>query len=209
MATTTTTTATGRIAPVNAASLPVYSPTTYVDFSRPENRVAYEKAIADVRARAGEEYPIVIGGQRLKGSKAFDSTNPARPSEVLGKFQSATKEQATQAVETAFATFKTWSRVPAAVRAAYLIEAARRMKERRHHFSAWMTLEIGKSWGEADADTAEAIDFMEYYAREMLRYDDPPALTQLPGEKDVMVYLRSAWARSSRRGTFRSRSPSA
>jgi 1-pyrroline-5-carboxylate dehydrogenase len=189
MATTTTTTATGRIAPVNAASLPVYSPTTYVDFSRPENRVAYEKAIADVRARAGEEYPIVIGGQRLKGSKTFDSTNPARPSEVLGKFQSATKEQATQAVETAFATFKTWSRVPAAVRAAYLIEAARRMKERRHHFSAWMTLEIGKSWGEADADTAEAIDFMEYYAREMLRYDDPPALTQLPGEKDVMVYL--------------------
>src|SRR6516162_1516475 len=186
---TTTTPAAGRIAPVSATSLPVYSPTTYVDFAKPENRVAYEKAIAEVRASAGKEYPLVIGGERMKGGKTFDTTNPAKPSELLGRFQSATREQASQAIEAAFTAFKTWSRVPAAQRAAYLVEAARRMKERRHHFSAWMTLEIGKSWNEADADTAEAIDFMEYYAREMLRYDDPAPPTQLPGEKDSIVYL--------------------
>jgi len=75
MATTTTPTA-GRLAPVSAASLPVYSPTTYVDFSRPENRVAYEKAIAEVRASAGKEYPLVIGGERQKGGKTFESSNP-------------------------------------------------------------------------------------------------------------------------------------
>jgi len=183
------TTIAGRIAPVSAASLPPYAPTTYVDFSQPEARAAYEKALAAVRATAGSEYALVIGGQRLKGAKTFDSTNPSRPAEVLGRFQSGTKEQATQAVDAAAEAFKTWSRVPAGVRAAYLLEAARRMKERRHHFSAWMTLEIGKSWAEADADTAEAVDFMEYYAREMLRYDAPPVLTQLPGEKDTMVYL--------------------
>ena len=189
MATTTTTTATGRIAPVNATSLPVYAPTTYVDFAKPENRVAYEKALAEVRAQAGQEYPLVISGQKVKGGKTFESTNPAKPSEVLGRFQSATKEQASQAVEAALAAFKTWSRVPAAERAAYLVEAAKRMRERRHHFSAWMTLEIGKSWSEADADTSEAIDFMEYYAREMLRYETPVPLTQMPNEKDTMVYL--------------------
>jgi len=180
---------TSPIAPVSAASLPEYSPTTYVDFSQPEHRAAFEKALAEVRASFGTEYPLVIGGERLKSGKTFDSTNPARPSEVLGRFQSGTAEQAAQAVETAFATFRTWSRVPAAERAAYLIEAARRMKERRHHFSAWMVLEIGKSWNEADADTAEAIDFMEFYAREMLRYDGPQPLVQMPGEKDTMVYL--------------------
>jgi 1-pyrroline-5-carboxylate dehydrogenase len=179
----------GRIAPANAAALPAYSPTTYVDFSQPEQRAAYEKALAAVRATAGTEYPLVIGGERLKGARTFDSTNPSKPSEVLGRFQSATREQAAQAVEAAFAAFRSWSRVPAAERAAYLLEAAKRMKERRHHFSAWMTLEIGKSWAEADADTAEAIDFMEYYAREMLRYDAPPPLTQMPGERDTMVYL--------------------
>ncbi len=176
-------------APVSAASLPEYSPTTYVDFSQPEHRAAFEKALAGVRASFGQEVPLVIGGERLKGAKTFESTNPAKPSEVLGRFQSATAEQAAQAVETAFATFRTWSRVPAAERAAYLIEAARRMKERRHHFSAWMVLEIGKSWNEADADTAEAIDFMEFYAREMLRYAGPQPVVQMPGEKDTLVYL--------------------
>ena len=183
------TTIAGRIAPVSAASLPEYSPTTYLDYSEPEHRASYEQALADIRATAGQEYSIVIGGDRHKGTKTFDSTNPAKPSEVLGRFQKATQEQATLAVETAYETFKSWSRVPAAERAAYLIEAAKRMKERRNHFSAWMTLEIGKSWNEADADTAEAIDFMEFYAREMLRYDAPHPLHQMPGEKDTMVYL--------------------
>src|SRR5262249_16084795 len=105
----------GRIAPANAAALPPYSPTPYVDFSKPGAPPPYEKAPAAPRAEVGQEYPIVIGGQPLKGGRTFDSTNPARPAEVLGRFQSATREQAAQAVEAAFATFKTWSRVPAAV----------------------------------------------------------------------------------------------
>ncbi|NOT34840.1 MAG: L-glutamate gamma-semialdehyde dehydrogenase [Candidatus Eisenbacteria bacterium] len=177
------------IAPVDSKSLPEYSPTTYVDFSKPDHRAAFEAALASVRAEMGKEYPLVIGGERLKGSGTFDSTNPAHPSEVLGRFQSGTVEQANRAIDTAFDAFRTWSRVPAAERAAYLVEAARRMRERRHWFSAWMVLEVGKSWGEADADTAEAIDFMEFYAREMLRYDAPHPIHQMPGEKDTMVYL--------------------
>jgi 1-pyrroline-5-carboxylate dehydrogenase len=182
-------TLTGRIAPVAASALPPYSPTTYLDYTQPEHRTSYEKALAAIRATAGTEYLNVIGGERVKGSKTFDSTNPAKPSEVLGRFQSATREQAAQAVDTAYATFKTWAHVPPVERAAYLIEAAKRMKQRRDHFSAWMTLEIGKSWNEADADTAEAIDFMEFYAREMLRYDGPQPVHQMPGEKDLLVYL--------------------
>ena len=176
-------------APVSAQSLPPYSPTTYLDFSQPEHRAAFEKALASVRAEFGREHPAVIGGQRVKGATLFESCNPARPAEVLGSFQSCTKDQATQAVDTAYRTFATWSRVPAAERAAYLIEAAKRMRERRHTFSAWLVFEVGKSWAEADGDTAEAIDFMEFYAREMLRYDQPLPLVQMPGERDQLVYL--------------------
>jgi 1-pyrroline-5-carboxylate dehydrogenase len=183
------TAATRGIAPVSLQSLPEYSPTSYVDFGKPENKAAFEKALAEVRARFGQEVPLVVGGERVKGGGTFESRNPARPSEVLGRFQAATREQAAQAIETAHRTFATWSRVPAAERAAYLIEAAKRMRERRHTFSAWMVFEVGKSWGEADADTAEAIDFMEFYAREMLRYDAGHPVTQLPGERDQLVYV--------------------
>ena len=182
-------TSTTGIAPVSAHTLPPYAPTTYVDFSKPDQRAAFEAAIAAVRAQLDREYPAVIGGERVKSPATFESRNPARPGEVIGRFQACTKEQAAQAVEVAHRTFATWSRVPAAERAAYLVEAARRMRERRHTFSAWMVLEVGKSWAEADADTGEAIDFMEYYAREMLRYAQPEPPTQLPGERDEVVYI--------------------
>ena len=180
---------TTRLAPVDLKSLPAYAPTTYVDFSRPEHRAAFEQALSEARAEFGKEHANVIGGKHIQGDGTFENHNPARPSEVIGRFQRGTRDQAELAVETAAKAFVDWSRVPAAERAAYLIEAARRMRERRHTFSAWMVFEVGKSWAEADADTAEAIDFMEFYAREMLRYDAPQAIPQMPGERDSMVYV--------------------
>ncbi|HEY2954051.1 MAG TPA: L-glutamate gamma-semialdehyde dehydrogenase [Candidatus Eisenbacteria bacterium] len=177
------------VAAVDLKSLPEYRPTATVDLTRAENRAAFEKALASVRAMLGRDYPLVIAGEREKGEKTFESRNPARPSEVVGRFQAASREQAAHAVEAAHAAFASWSRVPSGERAAVLVEAARRMRERRHEFSAWLVLEVGKSWPEADADTAEAVDFLEFYAREMLRYEQPQPVTQLPGERDALVYL--------------------
>jgi 1-pyrroline-5-carboxylate dehydrogenase len=174
---------------VDLGSLPEYRPTPTTDFTRPENRAAFEKALAPVRSGLGRDYPLVIAGERVKGEKTFESRNPARPAEVVGRFQAASREQAARAVESAHATFASWSRVPAGERAALIVEAARRMRERRHEFSAWLVFEVGKSWAEADGETAEAIDFMEFYAREMLRYDQPQPVTQLPGERGSLVYL--------------------
>jgi len=187
--TPTATSVSGRIAPVSLDTLPPYSPTTYVDFTQPAHRASFEQALAEVKAQFGRTYPLVIGGERVDGAGTFETTNPARPAEVVGRFQSGSAVQAARAIDAADQAFATWSRVPAAERAAYLVAAATRMRERRHLFSAWMVFEVGKSWGEADADTAEAIDFLEFYAREMLRYDQPPPLTQLPGETDSQVYV--------------------
>src|SRR5262245_18227017 len=174
---------------VDSKSLAEFRNTPLVDFAQADNKAAFTRALAEVRGELGREYPLLIGGERLKGPKTFESRNPSNPSEVLGRFQSATREQAVHAIEAAEKAFATWSRTSGAERAAYLIEAARLMRERRHRFSAVMSLEAGKTWPEADADTAEAIDFMEFYAREMLRLDGQQTVTPLPGERGFLVYL--------------------
>ena len=52
------------------------------------------------------------------------------------------------------------------------------MRARKHEFSALQVLEVGKTWAEADADTAEAIDFLEFYGREMMRLGPPQVTVQ-------------------------------
>src|SRR5207237_10627214 len=94
-----------------------------------------------------------------------------------------------QAVQAAATAFESWKRVPAEERAGYLFAAADLLRERRFEFNAWMIYEVGKSWAEADGDTAEAIDFMEFYAREMIRLADDQPLVRIEGEDNQLVYI--------------------
>ena len=159
------------------------------DFSKEENAQAMRAAIEKVKTQLGEEYPLVIGGERIKTGSTLESINPANRSQVVGSFHKATKELAERAVETAYEAFQSWRNVPAAERAQLLFRVAEMMRERKHEFSAWMIHEVAKSWPEADGDTAEAIDFLEFYAREMLRYADKQPLTQLSGEDNKLEYI--------------------
>ncbi|HEX8127508.1 MAG TPA: L-glutamate gamma-semialdehyde dehydrogenase [Pyrinomonadaceae bacterium] len=161
----------------------------FTDFSREENAQLMRAALEKVRGELGREYPLVIGGERIETGRTFDSINPARKTEVVGRFQKATEELARRAVETADETFKTWSRTPAAERAALLFRVAAILRERRHEMSAWMIYEVGKTWAEADGDTAEAIDFCEFYAREMLRYSAPQPIVSIEGEENRLEYI--------------------
>jgi len=107
----------------------------------------------------------------------------------VGHHCKGTTEIVWRAVETAHDAFADWSRVPAARRAEYLFKAAAVLRRRRAEFNAWLIFEAGKSWPEAEAETCEAIDFCDYYARQMLRWDSPEPLVQLPGERDRLRYL--------------------
>ncbi len=161
----------------------------FTDFSKEENARLMRAAIEKVKGELGKEYPLVIGGERIKTESKFESINPAKKTEVVGRFQKATKELAGRAVETAFETFKTWSKTPAEERAGLLFRTAKLLRERKHEMSAWMIYEVGKTWAEADGDTAEAIDFCEFYAREMLRYAAPQPLTKIEGEENELQYI--------------------
>ncbi|HYT31857.1 MAG TPA: aldehyde dehydrogenase family protein, partial [Thermoanaerobaculia bacterium] len=80
-------------------------------------------------------------------------------------------------------------RTPAADRVQLLVRIAAILRKRKHEFSAMMVLEESKSWPEADGDTTEAIDFCEFYAREMERLAEPQPLTPYPGEKNELQFL--------------------
>jgi len=170
-------------------TLQPFSNEPVADFSKPANREALERALREVRAQLGREYEVLIAGRREKTGDLLKSLNPSRPSEVVGVHHQATASQVEEAVEAAHAYFPTWAAVPAETRARILMRAAELFRERKFEFDAWLVYEAGKTWPEADADVSEAIDFCEYYARQMQRLDKPDPLVQLPGEKDELFYL--------------------
>jgi 1-pyrroline-5-carboxylate dehydrogenase len=161
----------------------------FTDFTKEENAAAMRTAIAKVNQELGREYPLVIGGERITTEAKFDSINPANRTQVVGRFQKATKELANRAVETAHETFKSWSATPAAERIAVIFRVAELLRERKHEMSAWMVHEVSKTWAEADGDTAEAIDFCEFYAREMQRYAGSQPLVRVTGEDNALQYI--------------------
>jgi 1-pyrroline-5-carboxylate dehydrogenase len=160
-----------------------------LDFHKDEDRKKQQEALKLVQSRLGREYDLMIGTERLKATKTFRSINPNKKSEVIGIFQSATEEIAEKAIELASRTFLTWKKMPVEERANILSRTASLLRARRFECNAWMILEVGKSWVEADADTAEAIDFCEFYAREALRYAGPQPLTRIQRESNELRYL--------------------
>ncbi len=161
----------------------------FTDFSKPENRQAQLEALEQVRREMGQTHPLIIGGKKINSEATFASINPSDPEQVIGHFASATVEQANEAVKAAEEAFKSWKRVPAEERVGYLFAAAEILRQRRFYFNAWMIYEVGKSWVEADADTAEAIDFLEFYGSDMLRLAGEQPLTKIESEDNRLVYI--------------------
>ncbi len=169
--------------------LPEFRNEPFTDFSCPKNQEAMKAAIAHVKEQFGKEYPLVIGGERIKTGNWIHSTNPSAPDQVIGKFAKASSEHAEKAMQCALKAFEEWKSVPGHERARYLLKAAALMRSRKFELTAWLILEIGKNWAEADGDVAEAIDFCEYYGREMIRLSQPHALTPYPGEENQITYI--------------------
>ena len=163
----------------------------FTDYSRSENADAMLAAIQKVRSELGREYPVTINGQKISLPAKFESINPAKKSEIVGRFSEVDTDTSLvdRALDAATAAFKLWRNVPAAERAEYLFKVAEVMRKRKHELSAWMVFEVAKTWAEADGDTAEAIDFMEFYGREMLRWSETQPVTKIEGEHNSLEYI--------------------
>jgi RHH-type proline utilization regulon transcriptional repressor/proline dehydrogenase/delta 1-pyrroline-5-carboxylate dehydrogenase len=157
------------------------------DFAKEENREHMQEALASVRSQLGHSYPLVIGGGQIAGAGEIDSVNPSRSSEAIGRVAAASREQAQVAIEVAKNAFDSWRDTPVEERAALLRRTAQQFRDRRFELAAWIILETGKPWREADADVAEAIDFCEYYAAEAIKLFAPQR-RDVAGEDNAYFY---------------------
>ncbi len=169
-------------------SLPPFANHPLSDFSDPGQRDAFAAAIGLVRSRLGRTWPLFIDGQEVRTDDLLPSVNPARPSELIGRACLAGIDQLNRAIGAANNAFPAWRDTDPAERAAYLFRAAEITRRRAFELSAWQVLEIGKQWDQAYADVAEAIDFLEYYGREMVRLAAPRRLGSAAGESNLYLY---------------------
>ena len=137
-----------------------------------------------------EGLPLSVGGSQLAVGSGFESTDPGHPERVVAVAPQSDEDDAAAAVARAREAFARWAARSASERAAVLVGAAAWLRERRPLLAALQVRECAKPWGEADGDVCEAIDFLEYYAREAVRLqEDPPGLLQAPGERNTMHYV--------------------
>jgi len=158
------------------------------DFTRKDHRHAFPASIAGIRKQLGKNYPLYIGGKEVVSVNKVNTVNPANPSEILGQIAQAGVDEAKAAIMAAKNAFPAWRDTAPEERAKYLLKGAEAARRRIFELSAWQVLEIGKQWDQAYADVAEAIDFLEYYAREMIRYGKPQRMGNLPGEVNHYFY---------------------
>ena len=155
-----------------------------LNFTLPANIKKQKDALQAVRKKLGKKYEIIIGGKKIKTAKLLHSYNPSNQDEVIASFYKGDIATVEKAVETAAKTFETWKYVPAAKRAAILFKAAAIARRRHFEINAYMILEAGKNFAEADADTAEAIDFLEFYGTRDASLCRKTAYYPLPRRKE-------------------------
>jgi len=165
-------------------SLPPFRNEPHTDFSRPKAREEMRATLQKVRGELGRSYPLLIAGAETHTADELTSLDPGDLSTVVGRTARARSPEAEAAVAAARAAGESWSRTPADQRASIIARAAEIMRSRRFELAAWEVYECGKPWREADADVAEAIDFCDFYAREMIRLAHP-VHRDVPGETNA------------------------
>jgi 1-pyrroline-5-carboxylate dehydrogenase len=167
-----------------------YKHEPFTDYTVEENKQLMQDALKKVEADLGKEYPLIIGGERITTEDKIVSVNPSNKDEVIGFVSKSNKELAEKAMKVADETFVNYWRTSDPVfRSDILFRAAAIVRRRKHEFNALLVKEAGKPWKEADGETAEAIDFMEFYGRQMLQLKDGVPVNSRPIENNRFDYI--------------------
>lgn len=173
--------------PVQEPALPEFVNEPHSDFSREDVREAFAAALEQVAADLGDEVAPIIDGRWIDSRERLVIHNPSHREQVVGTVSMASEQQALDAVEAARKAFPKWSAEPVESRAEFLRGLADNLRASRYELAAWQVYECGKTWAEADADVAEAIDFCRYYADQALDLLKPRDV-HIAGEENHYFY---------------------
>jgi 1-pyrroline-5-carboxylate dehydrogenase len=148
-----------------------------------------DRAIEQVPSTFGRSYPLVIGGQVVQSSSDFEDRSPIDTRILLGRFQSASREQVRDAIAAARSAFPGWSARPWSERVALLKQAAEAIRARRWELSALMGYEAGKNRLECVGDVEESADLIEYYCDQVAEHHGFETRLGVlgPGEENTSV----------------------
>src|SRR6266567_6184338 len=116
----------------------------------------------------GQIYRNFIGGEwrNSRSGETFTSTNPARTSEVIGRYQRSTAADIEEAVEAAVKAQPGWAALPAPERGEIVLRTALLLEQQKEELATLMTREMGKVIKETRGDIQTAIDVAKFIAGE-------------------------------------------
>ncbi|MCZ0931848.1 MAG: proline dehydrogenase family protein [Oligoflexia bacterium] len=159
-----------------------------LDFSLKENREQFKSALEYWKSKFPLEVPLILKGKEEKSPSLFKRENPSHLDQIISQSFFSTKDQAETAIAYTHDFFEEWKQKSPEYRLSCLKKLAGLMEKNRFELSALQVFEVGKTWGEAVADVAEAIDFCNYYASSYEKLAVPQLTDEVAGEESFLRY---------------------
>ncbi|HEV7736456.1 MAG TPA: bifunctional proline dehydrogenase/L-glutamate gamma-semialdehyde dehydrogenase, partial [Chlamydiales bacterium] len=160
------------------------------DFALLPNRKWVDSIVTTWKHRKISPVPLVIGGKELTDNESGVCFSPNNPKTPLFHYAKATTAHIAEALNCAEAHKKEWSATSIEHRCHLLARVAHKLRERRGELIGAMMVDAGKTISEADVEVSEAIDFAEYYYRQMSKMASMPDVKWKP---KGIVFVVSPW----------------
>ncbi len=121
--------------------------------------------------RSAKTYGNYIGGEWVSasGGETYETRDPGRTGDIIGRYPLSTAEDADRAVQAAHRAFREWREVPAPERMEYVYTLIEIWKRRRDELAEAITVEMGKPIREARSEVDRGVGEMRFTAGEALR----------------------------------------
>ncbi|MFI7463309.1 aldehyde dehydrogenase family protein [Nonomuraea sp. NPDC049646] len=128
-----------------------------------------------------------MGGKDTTGESVYESTNPARPGEVVARVGLADAAAFAAACRTAREAQREWAKVPPPVRGRVISSIGRLVEANAESLARLVTREIGKPYAEALGEVREIVDTCDFFLGEGRRLYGQTVPSEMP-DKNLFTF---------------------